>query len=174
MGLFDKFLDVMNLGGAEEDDFDEEFDDEVEEPKQERTSLFSHKPADEEIEEEDATIDRKVTSNRSGSKITPLHARRGNGELAVCVFKPTSFEDAREIGETLLAKQTVIINMEGVDVGLAQRIIDFASGATYALDGNLQKISNFIFIVTPANVSISGDLQDIVNAFDFSGIQTGF
>jgi cell division inhibitor SepF len=64
--------------------------------------------------------------------------------------------------------------MEGVDVGLAQRIIDFASGATYALDGNLQKISNFIFIVTPANVSISGDLQDIVNAFDFSGIQTGF
>ena len=83
-------------------------------------------------------------------------------------------EDAKEIAETLISHQTVILNMEGVDVGLAQRIIDFSSGACYALNGNLQKISNFIFIITPHSIGISGDLQEIVNAFDFSGIQTGF
>ena len=94
--------------------------------------------------------------------------------MEVCVIKPSSFDDAREISETLLANHTVILNMEGVDLALAQRIIDFISGSCYAIDGNLQKVSNYIFIVTPSDVDISGDLQEIMNAFDFSGIQTGF
>ena len=94
--------------------------------------------------------------------------------MEVCVIKPTSFEDAREIAETLLADRTVILNMEGMDLGLAQRIIDFISGSCFAIDGNLQKISNYIFIVTPSAVDISGDLQGIMDAFDFSGLQTGF
>lgn len=68
----------------------------------------------------------------------------------------------------------MILNMEGLDLGLAQRIIDFTSGCCYAIDGNLQKVSNYIFIITPAAVDISGDLQGIVDAFDFPGIQTGF
>ena len=48
------------------------------------------------------------------------------------------------------------------DLELAQRIIDFISGATFAINGNLQKISNYIFLVTPTNVDISGDLQDLL------------
>ena len=111
------------------------------------------------------------------SKITPLRSKKAGGteqSMEVCVFKPSSFEDAREIGETLLAGQTVILNMEGVDVALAQRIVDFSSGACFALEGNLQKVSNFMFVITPHNVAISGDLQELVNNFDFSGIQTGF
>ena len=101
--------------------------------------------------------------------------KKGNvGGMEVCVIKPSSFDDAREISETLLANHTVILNMEGIDLALAQRIIDFISGSCYAIDGNLQKVSNYIFIVTPSDVDISGDLQEIMNAFDFSGIQTGF
>lgn len=94
--------------------------------------------------------------------------------MEVRVIQPTSFEDAREIAETLLSNKTVILNMEGLDLALAQRIIDFTSGACYSIDGTLQKISNYIFILTPASVNIDGDLQGIMNAFDFSGIQTGF
>ena len=71
-------------------------------------------------------------------------------------------EDAREITETLLADCTVLLNMEGLDLDVAQRIIDFISGATFAINGNLQKISNYIFLVTPTNVDISGDLQDLL------------
>jgi len=81
--------------------------------------------------------------------------------MEVCVIKPTSVEEAREITETLLANRTVVLNMEGLDVDLAQRIIDFTSGSCYAINGNLQKISHFIFIITPASVDISGDFQDI-------------
>ena len=52
---------------------------------------------------------------------------------------------------------------EGLDVDIAQRIIDFTSGSCYAISGNLQKISHYIFIITPSSVDISGDFQDIFN-----------
>ena len=93
----------------------------------------------------------------------------------VCIFKPTSIEDSREITETLLQGKAVVINFEGLHVEISQRIIDFISGACYALNGNLQKISNFIFIATPDSVDISGDFQDLLasddNLLDMSGIK---
>lgn len=86
----------------------------------------------------------------------------GNG-MEVCVIKPTSMEDTREITDTLRSNRTVVLNMEGVDVSLAQRIIDYASGTCYAISGNLQKISNYIFIITPPSVEISGDFPEILS-----------
>ena len=94
--------------------------------------------------------------------------------MEVCVIKPTSVEDAREITETLLMNRTVVLNVEGLDVEIAQRIIDFTSGSCFAISGNLQKISNYIFIITPATVDISGDFQNIMDSFDISGIQTDY
>ena len=90
--------------------------------------------------------------------------------MEVCVIKPTSVEDAREITETLLGGCTVVLNMEGLDLDIAQRIIDFTCGATYSMDGNLQKISNYIFIATPDSVELSGDFQDILSAGVSSGV----
>ena len=86
------------------------------------------------------------------------------------MIKPTSFDESREITETLLANRTVVLNVEGLDVDIAQRIIDFASGSCFAINGNLQKISNYIFIITPESVDISGDFQSIMDTFDLSGI----
>ena len=95
--------------------------------------------------------------------------------MEVCVIKPQSVDDAREITETLLSGRTVILNLEGLDLEIAQRIIDFTSGATFAISGNLQKISNYIFLVTPTNVDISGDLQDLLNtSFDESSMRSRF
>lgn len=92
--------------------------------------------------------------------------------MEVCVIKPTSVEDAREITETLLNNRTVVLNLEGIDLEIGQRIIDFTSGSCFAINGNLQKISNYIFIVTPSSVDISGDFQSIMDAFDVSSLQT--
>jgi cell division inhibitor SepF len=83
--------------------------------------------------------------------------------MEVCVVKPTAFEDAREITETLLDNRTVVLNLEGLDVDIAQRIIDFASGSCFAMRGNLQKISHYIFIITPPTVDISGDFADLIS-----------
>ena len=102
-------------------------------------------------------------------------ARRSSVNMEVCVIKPTTMEEAREIADTLVDNSTVILNLEGIDVELAQRIIDFTSGATFAISGNLQKISNYIFLVTPTNVDISGDLQDLLNtSLDSSSMRTRF
>ena len=95
--------------------------------------------------------------------------------MEVTLIKPTSMEDSREICDYLLAGKAVVMNMEGIHMEVAQRIIDFASGATYSMNGNLQKISNYIFLVTPTNVDISGDLQDLLNtSFDASSMRTRF
>ena len=60
--------------------------------------------------------------------------------------------------------------MEGIHMEVAQRIIDFVSGAAYSMDGNLQRISNYIFIVTPNSVELSGDFQDMLAAGEVSGM----
>lgn len=88
------------------------------------------------------------------------------------MVKPTSIEDAREICDFLLSGKAVVLNMEGIHMEVAQRIIDFTSGATYSMNGNLQKISNYIFIATPESVELSGDFQDLLNngSVDVSGL----
>lgn len=101
----------------------------------------------------------------SSAKVTPMRQTKPKiaAGMEVCVIKPTTVEDAREIAETLLANRTVVLNLEGLDVDIAQRIIDFASGSTFAISGNLQKISHYIFIITPKSVDISGDFQDLIS-----------
>ena len=101
----------------------------------------------------------------ASSKITPMRSSRRAAQassMEVCVIKPASMEDTREIADTLLDNATVILNLEGIDVELAQRIIDFASGACYSLNGSLQKISSYIFVLGPSSVDITGDLQNIL------------
>lgn len=173
MGVMDKFLNYMKLNGEEDDEYlDEDYldDDEVETPPPTIRKTAPIKVRDEDEYEERPAVRRQqvVPSN----KITPIKqptTRRvptGSG-MEVCVIKPTSVEEAREITETLLSNRTVVLNLEGLDVDVAQRIIDFTSGSCFAIQGNLQKISHYIFIITPSSVDISGDFQDIFgSSFD--------
>lgn len=160
MGVMDKFLNYMKLNDEDDDYYDEDYYDEAEEqPKKKTVSAQEDLPTIEETS-------KKTTPN----KVTPLSRQPrkmvGAG-MEVCVIKPTSVEDAREITETLLANRTVVLNLEGLDVDIAQRIIDFTSGSCFAMSGNLQKISHYIFIITPASVDISGDFQELLSgAFD--------
>lgn len=166
MGVMDKFLNYMKLT---EDDDDDYYDDDYYDDEPEERPVKKSIPAKEAIRDRDRDRDREEPEERpkkTSSKVTPMRQSpkkvMGNG-MEVCVIRPTSVEDAREITETLLANRTVVLNLEGLDVDIAQRIIDFTSGSTFAISGNLQKISHYIFIVTPASVDISGDFQDIIN-----------
>lgn len=160
MGVMDKFLNYMKLNGDEDDFYDDDYydDERIEEKPMKQPALIKEEPD----LEEDRPIKKVVP------KVTPMRQTKktGNG-MEVCVIKPTSIEDAREITETLLANRTVVLNLEGLDVDIAQRIIDFTSGSCFAISGNLQKISHYIFIITPAIVDISGDFQEILSgSFD--------
>ena len=169
MGVMDKFLNYMKLNGEEDDEYydDDYLDDEEDEPAPVPRRASRSRDTDD-YDDGSTAMKRQPAS----SKITPIKqstSRRvtsGNG-MEVCVIKPTSVEDAREITETLLANRTVVLNLEGLDVDIAQRISDFTSGSCFAISGNLQKISHYIFIITPASVDISGDFQDIFSdSFD--------
>ena len=157
MGVMDKFLDVLHLNSGDDDYDEDDFYDEGE-----IVANTVRKPMS--VVRDDDDFDEPVEKvKKTSQKVTPIRSVKktpGNG-MEVCVIKPSSVEDAREITETLLSNRTVVLNLEGLEVEIAQRIIDFASGSTYAINGNLQKISNYIFIITPACVDISGDFQEI-------------
>lgn len=175
MSVIEKMMDVLRLND-EDEYYDEEYD-ELEEEEEEKKSIFFKKTGTDDYEEAVTVHEPSVKTfarGGSSSKITPMRSTKQASAMEVCIIKPQGFEDSKEISETLLANRTVILNMEGLDLALAQRIIDFISGSCYAINGNLQKISSYIFIVTPKSVDISGDLQDLVGAFDLAGLQTGF
>ena len=179
--MFEKMLDAMHLNDYDDDD-DDYIDDDYEDDAGD--SSFFRKFANKEEAQDDVKSSRSSSASKSAEKdktvrsvpkITPMRNKEKKGAaMEVCVIKPSSFDDAREISETLLAERTVLLNMKGLDLGIAQRIIDFTCGTCYAIDGNLQRVEDYIFIITPAGVELSGDLAGLVDAYDFSGIQAGF
>ena len=172
MGAIDKLLSMMNLNNNYEDDYDDDFyNDDYDEPAPKKK--LTTKKKEDDYYDDDYTPPKAVKS----PKVTPMRqpVRRSGSGMEVVVIKPSNVEDAREITETLLSNRAVVLNLEGLDMELAQRIIDFTSGSTFAIDGNLQKISNYIFIITPPSVDISGDFQDILSgAIDLPSIHTDF
>ena len=100
-------------------------------------------------------------SQQNRQNVVGMNRSAGAGP-EVCMIMPKSFDDANTIAELLLERKAVVLNLEGIDMAAAQRIIDFASGACYTVGGNLQKISKKIFIVVPQNMNLSGDFDELM------------
>ena len=172
MSLFGKFMDSMRLSEGDDDDYFLD-DDYEEDEKPSRKSLFGKRDEEYYDDDEDPEETSKPRflgrSSSSSSKVVPMKKN-----MEVSMIKPTSMEDSKEICDYLLAGKAVVLNMEGLHTEIAQRIIDFSSGATYSMNGNLQKISNYIFIATPESVELSGDFQDLLGgsrgSLDMSGL----
>ena len=161
MSFLTKLMNTMRLDNDDDDDYflDDDYEDEDEKPS--KLNIFNKKPVsddlDDDFEEEPKPRFLPTRANNSNNKVVSM--RRG---MEVSLVKPTSLEDAKEICDYLLAGKAVVLNMEGINTETAQRIIDFTSGATYSMNGNLQKISSYIFIATPQTVELSGDFQDLL------------
>ena len=168
MSVMDKFLRAIQLNGDGEEEY---YDDPDFDSTSKVDSLSSSAPIGRDDPSIDASVEEKV--KKTPVKPAPRKKSLSGSGMEVCVIKPTSVEDAREITETLLANRTVVLNLEGLDVDIAQRIIDFTSGSCFAISGNLQKISRYIFIITPASVDISGDFQNILSGTFGGGISEG-
>src|SRR5829696_8933877 len=81
--------------------------------------------------------------------------RARNGDVRVHLVVPKSFNDAQQVADRFKDSIPVILNLQGVETDLSKRLIDFASGLTYALDGGMQRIADKVFMLTPRNVEIS-------------------
>lgn len=166
MGMINKLLDVLNLGSNDYDDEydeydDEEYDDEFDDEPKSRKKLFGSGKSGVDFQDDyEDDKSEKAAKPKKSSKI--IQMKNGPRGLEVCVIRPTSIEDAREITDTLLTGKAVVLNLEGIHVEIAQRIIDFSAGSSYSINGNLQKVTNYIFIITPPNVDVSGDFQELV------------
>ena len=91
------------------------------------------------------TVLRPVAGGRS----------RNGGDVRVHLVHPKSFNDAQQVADRFKDAVPVILNLQGVETDLSKRLIDFASGLTYALDGGMQRIADKVFMLTPRNVEIS-------------------
>ena len=177
MSVMDKLFNAMKFNDDDDYDEDEEYDDEDyygddEKPAAQPESRSSRpvsttSSVSDDLDEEDlpeaAPKPRKrfgaVDRSESASVSRQVKKQYSEAGMEVCIIKPTSVNDAREVTDTLLANSTVVLNLEGLDVEIAQRIIDFTSGSCYAVHGNVMKISHYIFVITPANVDVSGDIS---------------
>jgi cell division inhibitor SepF len=166
MSILGKLMDTMRLNDTDDDDY--YLDDDYEDTEDDRpVRKFFSKKTDDDYYDDEEEYDSKPRFLARSPKVVPI--RRN---MEVSMIKPTSIEDAREICDCMLDGKAVVLNMEGMHTEVAQRIIDFTSGATYSMNGNLQKISNYIFIATPESVELSGDFQDLLNngSLDMGGM----
>lgn len=123
-------------------------------------------PDDEEYEDEemDDILPKKSDRNYSSydnakrnNKVVNIHT---TAQLQVVLVKPERFDDASAIADHLNEKRSVVLNLESTNKEVSRRLVDFLSGVAYANNGQIKRIANSTFIITPYNVDIMGDLLD--------------
>jgi cell division inhibitor SepF len=153
---------LVYFGLAEDyhDDYDDELppEAEIEDRYRERPNVRRLRRRRDEFDDIFAEDDSPNTGGRGRSTtvLKPV-ASRGNGDVRVHLVVPKSFNDAQQIADKFKDSIPVILNLQSSDTDLSKRLIDFASGLTYALDGGMQRIADKVFMLTPRNVEISAE-----------------
>ena len=148
MGIYNKFLDFIGIEEAEEKPEGDLFEEDVA-PEKEPSS-----PRRRPLIDPDSKKSGREPRLQGGGETVPMP---NVAAMKMIVYHPVSYEDAQNIIDNLKARKPVIVNMEELDVAAAQRILDFISGAIYALNGTIAKISRGIFVVAPTNYDVIGN-----------------
>jgi cell division inhibitor SepF len=137
MGIFGKLRELM--GVDDEEDFDGE----------EMDFIGSSKPGHQGVPDDDYSEKR--------NKVVNINATT---QLQVVLVKPERFDDASPVADHLNARRTVVLNLESTNKDVSRRLVDFLSGVAYANNGQIKRVANNTFIITPYNVDIVGDILD--------------
>ena len=109
-----------------------------------------------EVDEQGYTKDAPYAESEEEAKRNKVVNIHATAQLQVILVKPEVFADTKQIADHLNSKKTVVLNLESASKEVARRLVDFLSGVAYANQGNVQKIANSTFLITPYNVDISG------------------
>ena len=134
---------LKNLFGIPENEYDGEYDDEVQSNLAQNT--------------EEEQVPLTAAPGGKHNRVVNIHATT---QLAVVLVKPERYEDAASITDHLNAKKTVVLNLEQTSKDVSRRLIDFLCGVAYANNGQMKRVANNTYIITPYNVDIMGDLLD--------------
>jgi cell division inhibitor SepF len=164
------FADVWNrtlvyFGIAEEEDWDEDgyaTNDELERSygARERANVRRLQPRrgrdfDDWTDPEPDAASTAVV--RPTPRLRGVEAVPNPASVKVHLVLPRSFNDAQQIADRFKDGVPVILNLQSADQDLSKRLIDFASGLTYALDGGMQRVADKVFLLTPRNVEVSAE-----------------
>jgi cell division inhibitor SepF len=169
MGLSDVWArTLVYFGIAEEEDWDEDgyLDDEPADDYERanvrrlpaRRSRHAYDDDDwTDPEPEDAQRTSILRPRAETRRVRNLAPVRGSGTSRVHLILPRSFNDAQQVADRFKNGVPVILNLQSADAELSKRLIDFASGLTYALDGGMQRIADKVFLLTPRDVELSAE-----------------
>ncbi len=130
MSIVDKFRNKMGMN------------QENEEYVEEQTAAVQEEPADNNYQQADNVVDFK-------------NKAKTNNQMKVMVIEPVSFDDAQQVADHIRNHKPVVVNFENTNGDIAKRIIDFISGTTYALSGDIKKVGKNVFMCAPDNVSVN-------------------
>lgn len=112
---------------------------------------------DEALEDEVIPFSQKNNANKLSNKVVNIHATT---QMKVMIYDPIEYDESANIVDNLKNRKAVIVNLENIeDPELVKNIFHFISGAVYALDGSIQKVSKGIFILAPSNIDIDGNIK---------------
>ena len=137
-------LDEEMMFDGEESYGEEEFDDEP---------YYEERPRFGGLRGRDRERERHATS-----KIASMPTE--SAKIKVLIYKPISYEDTQNIIDNLKEKKSIVVNLDDLEIDVAQRILDFISGAVYALNGSIRKAARNIFVIAPFNVDVSSNSGD--------------
>ena len=155
MSVIDKFKDLV---GIEEEYDEDDFDAEEEEYGYDRKTVETRSPLT--SQSRYGGSDNVVSmQNRTVKAITST--------FKLMVIEPKGFDECSKLVDSLKSRKPIIVNLEKLDADTARKIFDFLGGATYALNGNVQKVANNIFVFAPENVSIFAEGEN--KPYSFTG-----
>lgn len=160
-GFFNKLKVLIGIEEVEEDELEE---------NTKASNSMERKPMDVRNSYASTRIENKEMKDNKDNRVLQMQNKSANpntNQFKMVVIEPKSFDECPKLVDNLKSKKPVIINLEKVESDSARKIFDFLSGATYALNGNVQKVANNIFIFAPENVDVSASVDH--KSIDFSG-----
>lgn len=137
---------LLNFIGLEENIIDDQIDESMD---------------DNQKRYKDELIEPTFQAKNKKGKVVNIHS---STYIKVVVYQALTYDDTQNIIDNLKSRKPIIVNLDSLEQDLAQRVLDFMSGAIYALDGTIQKVSRSIFVLVPSNIDIVGNIPD-----DFKG-----
>lgn len=138
------FNKIMGIIGLDDGSIEEEFEEEV----------MDQKKDEEELSE-------PILNNKKSNKVVNIHT---TSSVRVVISRPKSYDEATSICDDLKSRRIVVVNVSDLESKTAQRLLDFMSGASYVLNGELQEVEKNVYILSPSNVEVSNELQSEISS----------